>query len=236
MTTTSTAPEQRPSTRLERATAFVLGIAAIGIAWAGFEANLWNGQAHEGYSSANRLTTQATRLGSHASAALFHDFEVDALAKEKTVEALEESEGPMRARLFHSVSYLYAAQLSEHAYRALGLPPGFRGGDLKQLEAIPEAELVKAAGKHFDESYSNAMLKEADTMMAEAGSRYANARVTGGSGDHYALVEVIFAISLFFGGISIVFRDRLSELCLGLAGLAAVLGYGYVAWLPWAWL
>jgi hypothetical protein len=224
------------STHSERATAFLLGLAAIGIAWSGFEANLWNGQAAEGYSAANRLTTQSTRLASHAHAALFHDLEIDALAKEKTVEAMEESEPALRSRIFHSISYLYAGQMSERGYGALGLPQGFRGGDLKQLEAIPEADLVTAAGKHLDEAYNNAMLAEADAAMAQADSRYASARISGGSGDHFALAEVIFAVSLFFGGIAIVFRDRLRTIGLGLAAIAAVIGYCYVGWLPWAWI
>jgi uncharacterized phage protein gp47/JayE len=217
--------------RVERATAFLLGLAAIGIALVGFQANLWNGKTLESFSEANRLAIEAGRAANHATALLFHDFEIDALAKEKTVKAMEETDPSLRARLFHAVSYLYAGQMSAEAYGTLALPAANRVPDIQVQESIAESAILAAAGRRLDDAFASRMLARRDAGMSDATARFGEGRHAGSQGDRYALLEVIFAVSLFFGGISLVFGGS-----LWLATVAALAGYSYVVLLPWAWL
>ena len=126
--------------KFELASAILLGLAAVGAAWAAYQGDLWGGQSVEGYADANKLSTQAESAYNRAATEAERDTALDIQAKQAILTALntKDTDDGTRELNITIAAYLYQHQLSEEGYKELGLPAGYvRGGDDDAAPAAP---------------------------------------------------------------------------------------------------
>jgi hypothetical protein len=235
----------RPFETLELLAAILLGVAAIATAVASYQSSLYGGKSVEGYSKANKIATAAAAERSRAIVEMTRDSQVEMDAWRLTKEGDDAGNAAAEARNYEIATYLYTKVMSEPGYRAMGLPPDARnqeypedetpGAEEKQnalheqvLETAMENELVG------NETYRNEMLGKGQALSDEAEKVFKEGEEANATGDKFQLAAVIFAISLFFGGIVQVFRnDMMRWVILGVGGLLFVGATVYMLRLPW---
>lgn len=116
--------DHNDSNKYELLTAVLLGLAAIGSALSGFEANQWGSKQLEAYGEANKLTTKAAALYNESVVEISSDFSAVARAKEHILAA-RDAAGAERARHLEVASYIYTTMMSEKGYKAMELPMAF---------------------------------------------------------------------------------------------------------------
>lgn len=140
-----------PYDRFELATAILLGLAAIGAAIAGQQAGQWGGRQLDAFAEANALTTKASTQYNEDMVMLNADYAAVAIAKQHILEARDAARGVDYERHLEIASYFYTSQLSEPAYKAMGLPGGYweeeevAAGATPPSQAEPVAEESEAA-------------------------------------------------------------------------------------------
>lgn len=235
----------RPFERLELFAAILLGLAAIATALASYESSLYDGKSVESYSRANKVATNAAAERSRAIVEMARDSQVEMDAWRLTKEGDDAGNPAAEARNYEIATYLYTKVMSEPGYKAMGLPPEARqaansADDTPEAEeehaAIQEQVLETAMDNELagDENYRTEMLAKAQALSDEAETVFKTGQEANAVGDKFQLVAVIFAISLFFGGIVQVFRNDLMRLVI--LGVGAVLFIGgaiYMVMLPW---
>lgn len=213
--------KEQESTRkfdpFELAVAILLGLAAMGIAWSSFQSGLWGGKMSEAYSEASKITTEASTENSDMLVEMSHDLSVDVQAKMLIAQGRDATNETDRDRDFELASYLYLYQMSEDAYKSLGLPasvlekaneevaPGEEEPDIE----ISEDDLMKAFYSDLDDKYYDVKFKEADKMFEDADARFDEGRKANDIGDKFDLAGVIFTASLFFGGLGLVLKSSI---------------------------
>ncbi len=235
----------RPFETLELLAAILLGVAAIATAVASYQSSLYGGKSVEGYSKANKIATAAAAERSRAIVEMTRDSQVEMDAWRLTKEGDDAGNAAAEARNYEIATYLYTKVMSEPGYRAMGLPADARnqeypedeapGAEEKQnvlqeqvLETAMENELVG------NESYRNEMLGKGQALSDEAEKVFKEGEEANATGDKFQLAAVIFAISLFFGGIVQVFRnDMMRWVILGVGGLLFLGATVYMLRLPW---
>jgi hypothetical protein len=221
--------------RFELAVAVLLGLAAIGAAWSSHQSSLWGGKSIETFAEAASIGTKASTEHDRAEMDIAHDFECDLQAKERILQAIETPDKSERERLIHQASYLYAVEMSEIGYAQLRLPPEFHTeGDLKKHEGMPFEVLKKALDVKLGKEYEDAMLVKGKTVFSAADKRFAEGRDAGSTGDLFDLNTVVFTVSLFFGGLGLVFKTRIRWYFLISGVLVFVCGFFYLVRTPWA--
>lgn len=231
---------------LEFAAAVLLGLAAIATAFASYESAIYGGKSVENYSKSNKLATEAAAERSRAIVEMARDNTIDAEAMRLILEGDDAPSPSAEERNYAVATYLYTRQMSEPGYRALGLPAEARKADDTEDES-PEAEekqaalqenvLEKAMEKDLsaDEGYRVEMLSKSNSLFQEAEKTFKDGEVANEVGDKFQLVAVIYAISLFFGGIVQVFRnDTMRWAILGVGGLLFLIATGYMFTVPWS--
>jgi hypothetical protein len=234
-----------PFERLELLAAILLGIAAIATALASYESSLYGGKSVENYSQANKIATSAAAERSRAIVEMTRDSQVEMDAWRLTKEGDDSGNAAAEARNYEIATYLYTKVMSEPGYKAMGLPPEARKeaeedddtpGVEEQQAAIQEQLLKTAMDTELagNEEYRKEMLAKSQTLSDEAESIFKTGQVANETGDKFQLVAVIFAISLFFGGIVQVFRnDRMRWVILGVGAVLFLGGAIYMVSLPW---
>lgn len=234
--------EHRAFDPFELAAAILLGLAAMGVAWSSYQSGLWGGKMTEAYSEASKITTEASTANNDMLVEMSHDLSVDVQAKILIAQGRDTSNETDRARDYELASYLYLYQLSEDAYKSLGLPadvlekankdpePGQEDEDI----LIPEEELQKAFYVDLDDAYYDHKFKESDKMFDEADDRFDEGRKANDIGDHFDLAGVIFTASLFFAGLGLVLKSSARWGLFGLGALIFVAAAVYLFTLPLA--
>jgi hypothetical protein len=234
-----------PFERLELLAAILLGIAAIATALASYESSLYGGKSVENYSQANKIATSAAAERSRAIVEMTRDSQVEMDAWRLTKEGDDSGNAAAEARNYEIATYLYTKVMSEPGYKAMGLPPEARKeaeedddtpGVEEQQAAIQEQLLKTAMDTELagNEEYRKEMLAKSQTLSDEAESIFKTGQVANETGDKFQLVAVIFAISLFFGGIVQVFRnDRMRWVILCVGAVLFLGGAIYMVSLPW---
>ncbi len=143
---------------------------------------------------------------------------------------------------FFVAKYLYAVQMDEDYYLAMGFPPEFRGAE--KFDEMPDAVLeekgsaeipdtvvdkalegpnnaIEAANKAYEvvaqkQGEAAAKQKEADDHFQEGGK--ANT-----IGDNLGFTGVLYTVALFLAGIGLVFKSRVRWGFAGV-GMVALLG------------
>lgn len=208
--------EKRPFDVFELAVATLLGLAALGAAWSGFQSGLWGGKMAEAYSEASKMTTEASALNSDMLVEMSHDMAVDVRAKELIAEGRDASNETDRSRDYELASYMYLYQMSEDAYKSLGLPPELldkvnkepaEGEEVEDI-MIPEDKLMDAYYTELDDVYYDKKFKDVEDMFEDADGRFEEGRQANDMGDRFDLAGVIYTVSLFFAGLSLVFKTK----------------------------
>jgi hypothetical protein len=134
--------------------------------------------------------------------------------------------------------------MSEAGYKALGLPPEARqavtatrttAAEQKQ-EALQDEILEKAMEKDLaeDETYRKEMFTKSQALFDQAEKAFKEGQAANQTGDKFQLVAVVYAISLFFGGVAQVFRhDKTCWLILSVGSVFMVGATIYLFTLPW---
>ena len=234
-----------PFETLELIAAILLGLAAIATAFASYESSLYGGKSVENYSKANKTATEAAGERSRAIVEMARDNTIDADAMRLILEGDDAPTPAAEARNYAVATYLFTTQMSESGYKALGLPPEARK-DTESADDTPEAEekqaalqeemLEKAMEKDLakDENYRQEMLAKSQSLFDEAEKTFKEGQAANETGDKFQLIAVIFAISLFFGGIVQVFRNnRVRWAILGVSGVFLIGATIYLLTLPW---
>lgn len=234
-----------PFEKLELAAAILLGMAAIATAFASFQSSLYDGKSVENYSRSNNLSTEGAAERSRAVVEMAKDNTIDVEAMQLIMEGDDAPNPTAEARNYQIATYLYTTQMSEAGYKALGLPPEARKAE-DSSDETPEAEqkqtalqeeiLEKAMEKDLvtDENYRKEMLATSQAKFDESQKTFKEGEQANEAGDKFQLVAVIYAISLFFGGIVQVFRnDRMRWIILGIGGILFVGATAYLLALPW---
>lgn len=230
---------------LELIAAILLGVAAIATAFASFQSSLYDGRSVEAYSKSNKTATEAGAERSRAIVEMAHDNTVDTEAMRLILEGDDAPNAAAEERHYFVATYLYTRQMSEAGYKALGLPAEARKaaestGDTSQAEqkqtALQEVILEKAMEKDLadDETYRKEMLAKSQTLFDEAEKTFKEGQIANETGDKFQLIAVIYALSLFFGGIVQVFKnDKFRWAILAGGGVFVVVATIYMLTLPW---
>lgn len=230
--------------KFELIAAILLGLAAIGTALASFESALWGGKSVEAYGRANTVATKSASEQSRAIVEMSKDASVDTAAMRLILEGDDATNPVDKERAYEIATYLYTKQMSEPGYKALGLPQEAKNTaadnpDTPEQEdkqaALKETVLEKALEKDIvdDENYRKEMLAESAKFAEESEKTFKEGQNANEIGDKFDFVNVIFAISLFFAGISLVFRTSIRWILLGAGSLFFVVGFIYMLTLSW---
>ncbi len=283
------------SDKFEMGMAILLGLAAIGSAWAGFQSGLWGGNQAGAYGEAATIATQASTLQTEAFVDISTDFSIDIQAKRLINEGRDAQNVVDKNRAFNLASYLYQYQLSDAAYKALKLPPQYRTPTVEEGEAaapaapaaaapapaapvtpapaaeaaaeaaveaededdgdapaavaatpaapasgdpdeIPPAVLIASLDVDLDDdrTYYEAMQEEGVAMQKKSQDRFAEGQRFNQIGDKYDFAGVLYTISLFFAGITSVFKSTVRNKIFIASAVVFVLTSIYVLTLPMA--
>ncbi len=220
----------------ELSAAILLGIGAIATSVASHQNNLWGGQSVAAYGDAATMTSKATATFNNEQSTFNTDAEVERRAKELIWESQEVKDEVQSNRSSAMAAWMLLSQLSETAYKNLGLPEEVRkaywegSGDFRltpeQLDTALEADLNQA--------YVAELFVDSSAEFDEADKRFAQGNDANSKGDQFSLAAVICTVALFFAGLSLVFKTRLRWGFLGLGTAVLVAGMGYMASLTWA--
>jgi hypothetical protein len=221
--------------------AILLGLGAIGAALAAFQGGLWDGKMIEYYGEASTISTKASTAYNEATVISANDSAVSIQAKRLTLEGLNAGDSAARDLSFELAGYLYAFQMSDEAYKNLGFPEGVDSPEMaKQAEQqgsvdiLPDELLVAALEKELDEKYVEAICAEGAKLFEDADKKFEEGRKANDIGDKFDLSTVLYAISLFFAGIAMVFKTNIKWVFYFI-GVAAFLGSTiYMVMQPWA--
>lgn len=216
--------------RFELFAAVLLGLAAICTALSSFQAGLWDGKQAEAYGKANTEATAAAAERARATVEMSKDAQIDI-----TAYRLIQEDTPTSNEI---ATYLYTRQLSDPGYKALGLPPEAKKDeevDDEKSETLQNEVLEKASEKDLvgDETYQREMLAKATELVAKSESTFKEGNSANEVGDKFELANVIFAVSLFFMGIALVFRTGIRWWVLMAGGLMLAVGFIYILTLEW---
>jgi membrane protein YdbS with pleckstrin-like domain len=222
----------------------LLGLAAIATAVASYQAALYGGKSLESYSQANKLTTEGALERSRAIVEMGRDNAIDTEAMRLILEGDDATDTTLTERNYAIATYLYTRQISEAGYKALGLPPEARKAvtatrmtaDERKQEALQEEILEKAMEKDLteDETYRKEMFTKSQALFDQAEKVFKEGQAANQTGDKFQLVAVVYAISLFFGGVAQVFRhDKTRWLILSVGSVFMVGATIYLFTLPW---
>lgn len=117
----------------------------------------------------------------------------------------------------------------------MGLPLAYHtAGDVTKHEGIPRAALEASLERKLGTEYEAAMLASGKSDFAAADKRFDEGRVAGSNGDRFDLFTVIFTVSLFFGGLGLVFKSRIRWYFLISGVLVFFYAVFHLARTPWA--
>jgi len=224
--------------------AILLGLAAICTAVSSFQAGLWDGKQAEAYGKANTEATMAASERARAIVEMSKDAQIDITAYKLIQDGLNSGGNPALAKSnFETASYLYTRQLSDAGFKALGLPPEAKKEIVddpetpaeEKQEALQGEILDKASEKDLvgDEGYQKEMLAKATELTAQSEKTFAEGNDANEVGDKFELANVIFAVSLFFLGIALVFKSEMRWKVLVAGGVLLAGGFIYMLTLNW---
>ena len=224
---------EEKTSKFELCVAALLGFAAVGGGWSGFQSNQWGSTATEDYGKAATAATRAATVFNLGVAVANRDSAIDLRAKELVVTAMTTEDKVAKDRDMNIARYLYTQQLSSQAYGALGLPPEFHTKDKAKAVQLSDEAMEAGVGRDLDDAYVASVLAAGAAKFEEADAIFAEGQKVSGLSTDFGLDGVFFTVALFLGGMSLVIKSRARWGFLG-AGYAAF-GYALFALvtLPW---
>lgn len=228
--------ERKPFDRFELCAALLLGLGAVGAAVTGHQEGLWGGASVEAFGEAAALTTKASTTYTDALSTYLHDMQMDVRSKELIWEATDEETRTSGGRQAGMANWILLSQISDSAYRNLGLPEETRAAyaDGDTDAALTDEELLVALNTELGQDYIDEVFGPSNEEFEAADQRFAEGQRANSLGDEFSLAGVVFTIALFFGGLALIFRTRIRWGFLGI-GTAVFLGaLAYLSTLTWA--
>jgi hypothetical protein len=186
---------------VELAATILLAVAAVATAWSSYQATRWNGEQAKTASRVNKTRIDAARAADRTNALT----QVDIATFIQWVDAYAQEEAELasfyRTRFRDEFKPAFAAWIATRPLQTAGAPP--------TPFALPEYKLASAA--------------EAERLDAQAEVLAATVRRDIQRASNYVLAVVLFAVALFFAGMSTK---------LAAAGLrTAMLAVGWIVFL-----
>jgi hypothetical protein len=205
------ADAERRSKRVETFATILLAVAAVATAWASYQAAQWRGEqaSHSSKSTAARI--QASSASTHAGQLAT----IDVAMFTQWIDATEAGKAQLadfyRARFREEFTPAFDAWLATKPLTNADAPP--------TPFAMPEYQLSDN--------------KEAERLNSVAQAESAAASIAIDRSDNYMLAVVLFAVSLFFAGISTKLQSlRNREILLALGGLLFLGTFIWVVTIP----
>ena len=202
---------RRWGTWVEVALAVLLSMAALAIAWSGYQASRWTGEQAKAFSRANAARVESTRWSDLANS----QTEIDVATFTQWVDA-----------------YAHNETMLADFYRKRFRPefrPAVEAWIASRPLKNPEAPLTPFATPQ----YRLAARAESERLEAKAA---AEANVASGNiqrATNYVLGVVLFSSALFFGGISSrIGNPRTRAVVLGMGCLVLLVGLTWIISLP----
>lgn len=187
---------------VELAATILLAVAAVATAWSSYQATRWNGEQAKTASRVNKTRIDAARAADRTNALT----QVDIATFIQWVDAYAQNEAELtsfyRTRFRDEFKPAFTAWIATRPLQTAGAPP--------TPFALPEYKLASAA--------------EAARLDAQAEVLAATVRRDIQRASNYVLAVVLFAVSLFFAGLSTKLSEpRLRAIAVGL-GCVVFLG------------
>jgi hypothetical protein len=220
---TPTAPKRLNSLfgNVELVVAILLGVVSIGVAYASFQAALYDSKMAAAYQEGNNLSTQAESLYLEGNQQFVQDTQVWNRLTELRVET-ESSD----AALADSAQEKYDLLSFQAVSEAFGA-------------AIESSDAQNAADEEFyyspldNEDYQNFLFSDYADTKAESDAVVVEGNEYNGFSDRLTLNTVLMSISLFLLGISAVVRQFKVQLVLiGTSMVIFVLALGLTVTIP----
>ncbi len=228
--------EKKPFDPFELTAAILLGLGATAASVAGHQNNLWGGLSVQAYSAATAMTTSASTTFNNEQSTYDNDVDIERRTKELIWESREIEDEDQAGRSAGMASWMLISQLSATAYMHLGLPEEVRKAywDGNAEAVLTPEHLENALVNDLSSDYVDELFADSAAEFAAADKRFEEGNDANTKGDQFSLAVVIFTVSLFFAGLSLVFKTRLRWGFLGLGATVLVAGLGYMATLTWA--
>lgn len=168
-----------PDRQLEVLAVLLLSIASLSAAWAGFQASRWSGEQSMLYSQASAIRMESSRSSTIGYMLALGDLTVfNSWAEARAVgdEALI-------------------------AFNANRFSPDLATA-VAEWEALDPLNNPDAPGSPFENIYTNQSLEDAVELERQAESTFKQGQAASAHSEDYVQLTVIFAMVLFFGGIS----------------------------------
>jgi hypothetical protein len=185
----------------------LLAVAAVGTAWSGYQASRWNGEQAKAFSRAGATRIESTRASSLADA----QTQIDVATFIQWVDAYALGEREL-------VDFYFRRFRKE-------FKPAVDAWIATRPLRNPRAPLTPFAMPQ----YKLAASAEAARLEAEADALATQARTNVQRATNYVLGVVLFAVALFFAGMSTKLKAR--RLQIALLALGATVFLGTVIWL-----
>lgn len=197
----------KPRDWVEIVATVLLSVAAIATAWSSYQATRWNGEQAKAASRTNAIRIQAARAQALGEA----QTEIDVATFIQWVNA--------RARNEADLASFYRNRFREE------FVPAFNAWVSRQPFANPDAPPTPFAMPQYQ------VAATAEAKQLDEAAEVSAARVTRSiqRGSNYVLGVVLFAVALFFAGISTRVTSPGSRKAL--LGLGCLLFVGTVAWI-----
>jgi hypothetical protein len=193
--------------RVEIVATVLLAFAAVATAWSSYQASRWNGEQSKAFSRGNTARIESTRASGLADAQ--SQIDVATFTQWANAYAL----GQTKLADFYFRRFRLEFKPALNAWIATR-PLRNAGAPLTPF-AMPQYKLAARA--------------EADRLQADADAYSAKGRTDVQRATNYVLAVVLFAVSLFFAGMSTKLRAR--RLQIVLLGLGTAISLGAIVWL-----
>ena len=193
--------------RLEILAAVLLALAAVGTAWSSYQASRWNGEQAKAFSRANAARIEASRAAGLADS----QTQVDVATFTQWVDAYALDEKELADFYFRR----FRAEFKPAVDAWIATKPLKNANAPLTPFAMPQYRLAARA--------------DAERLDANAEVLAAQARTNVQRSTNYVLGVVLFAVALFFAGMSTKLRER--RLQAALLALGAVFFVGTVVFL-----
>jgi len=214
--------------RVELVATVVLALAAIATAWSAFQSSKWSGDQAILFSEASAARTESARASATAGqltqidVGVFVDW-LAALDTDVRSGAVEIAAGQPYQPDPDTLSGFLFSRFREE----------FRPAVQAWLDTAPLTDPNAPKTPFEMPEYTLEAAMQADALLVEAEEKAAGARRANQNSDNYVLTGVLFALVLFFAGVSSKLKRRRNlSIMMGLAVLGLVTGIVTVLLLP----
>jgi hypothetical protein len=215
------------SDRTELVATIIMAMAAILTAWTGFQSAKWSGEQAKNFSQAGASRTESARFDNRAQS----DISIDVATFVAWLEAVDSDVKSGAVPSYEAAAEPTPGTLSGFIFGRLR--EEFRPAFDAWLAAFVTDRTTAPATPFDMEEYVVADAVEAERLVGQAQDFYAAAGENNETSDRYVLTTVLFALVLFFAGISSKLNSKRNQtIMVGMASFMFVAGVVIVFLLP----